>query len=270
MLAAAAIGGSAIIGGITSMIGSSQAAKSADKAANLAQARYTTTRGDLQPYNTAGQNLLSLGTSLASDRTGGGPDYVSMAGNMVPPQMTQAELEQTPGYQFTRDQGLKAVQSSAAARSLGVSGAALKGAAGYATGLANQTYKDQFNIAQQRFSDVLGLNTAQQGNLTNQFARVSNLTGLGENAAAQTGNTGATLANTAGNALIQSGVDTTAGFQGVNSAVTGGLQSYLNYSNYQSMIDKMNSNQASGGIILGQRPPGISNSIDIGMTSKPG
>jgi hypothetical protein len=246
--AAIAIGGSAIIGGITSLLGSSQAAKSADKAANLAQARYVTTRGDLQSYNTAGQNLLSLGTSLASDRTGGGPDYVSRADAMLPPQMTQAELEATPGYQFQVQQGQKAAQSSAAARGLGASGAALKGAVGYATGLANTTYKDQFNIAQKRYEDLFMLNTAQQGNLTNQFARVSNLTGLGENAAAQTGNTGATLANTAGNALIQSGIDTAAGTKGIGNAATSGMQSYLNYSNYQDMIKAIKDSQASGGI----------------------
>ena len=50
-----------------------------------------------------------------------------------PPAMTQADLEATPGYQFTLSQGLKAVQNSAAARGLGLSGAALKGATDYAT-----------------------------------------------------------------------------------------------------------------------------------------
>jgi hypothetical protein len=57
---------------------------------------------------------------------------------------TQAQLEATPGYQFTLQQGLESTQNSAAARGLGNSGAALKGAATYATGLANQTYQNQF------------------------------------------------------------------------------------------------------------------------------
>ena len=54
-------------------------------------------------------------------------------------------LARMPGYQFTLDQGLKSTQNGFAARGLGTSGAALKGAAQYATGLANQTYGDQFN-----------------------------------------------------------------------------------------------------------------------------
>ena len=84
-------------------------------------------------------------------------------------------MRQTPGYQFTLAQGLKATQSAAAARGLGVSGSALKGAGTYATGLADKTYLDQFNVAQQRFGDVLNLNTAQQGNLQAQFGRLSGL-----------------------------------------------------------------------------------------------
>ncbi len=57
---------------------------------------------------------------------------------------TIENLEKTPGYQFTLDQGLKAVQNSYAAQGLGTSGAAMKGAADYAEGLASTTYQNQF------------------------------------------------------------------------------------------------------------------------------
>ena len=245
--AAAAIGGSSIIGGITSLIGSSQTASAANKAANLSQQRYTTTRGDLLPYTQAGQNMLQpLQTLATSGPTGGGPDYVGTAASMQPGQMSQAQLEATPGYQFTRSQGLNALAGSQAARGLGVSGAALKGATTYATGLADSTYKDQFNIAQQRFSDVLGLNAAQQGNLTNQFARLSGIATIGENAGAQTGSVGANLAATAGNYLNQAGIDTAAGTSGIGSAATGAAQSYLNYNNYQNMLSTIGANRATG------------------------
>jgi hypothetical protein len=79
----------------------------------------------------------------------------------APPPMTQAQLEATPGYQFNLSQGLKATQSAAAAKGLGVSGAALKGASTYATGLADSTYQNQFNNAQQIYSDLF--NNAQTG-----------------------------------------------------------------------------------------------------------
>jgi hypothetical protein len=60
---------------------------------------------------------------------------------------TQAGLEQTPGYQFTLQQGLKSAQNAAAARGLGVSGAALKASDTFATGLANSTYNQQLQNA---------------------------------------------------------------------------------------------------------------------------
>jgi hypothetical protein len=63
----------------------------------------------------------------------------------------QATLEQTPGYQFTLNQGLKSLGNSFASRGLGASGAALKGASQYTTGLADNTYNQQLqnNMAQQ-------------------------------------------------------------------------------------------------------------------------
>lgn len=61
---------------------------------------------------------------------------------------TMAQLAQTPGYQFTLQQGLESTQNAAAARGLGVSGAALKAAAAYSTGLAQNTYAQDAGIYQ--------------------------------------------------------------------------------------------------------------------------
>lgn len=58
---------------------------------------------------------------------------------------TMQQLQQTPGYQFQLQQGLESVQNAAAARGLGVSGAALKGAGNFASGLAAANYQQQFN-----------------------------------------------------------------------------------------------------------------------------
>ena len=174
-----------------------------------------------------------------SGPTGGGRDYVGEAYANLPGQMTQAELEQTPGYQWNLAQGLKAVQGAAAARGLGVSGASLKGAGTYATGLADSTYKTQFDIGQKRFEDYLALNTGQQGNLTNQFNRVNALATLGQNAAAQTGTQGTALANQAGSYINQAGLAQAAGTQGVTNALTGAANNYLAYSQYNKLMDKV-------------------------------
>jgi hypothetical protein len=198
--------GSAVLGAGASLYGSSQAA-ARPRTRRSCSCRCTTDPRATSPVcNATGNEAMGNALALAnSGRTGGGPDYLTQAAGMVPGQMTQAELEQTPGYQFDLSQGLKAVQSAAAARGLGVSGASLKGAGTYATGLANKTYLDQFNVGQKRFEDTLNLNTGQQTNLQNQFNRLNSVATIGENAAAQTGAQGTSAASTAGNYLNQSG-----------------------------------------------------------------
>jgi hypothetical protein len=246
-----ALVGSALIGGITSKMGADAGASAANRAADLAQQRYETTRGDLLPYNTAGQGALSDLSSLAASGPNGpgGTNYLSMASGMLPGQMTEAELQNTPGYQFQLGQGLKAVQNAAAGRGLGVSGTAMKGAATYATGLADSNYQQQFANSQTRFGDVLNLNTTQQGNLTNQFNRLNAVASLGENAGAQTGNTGATLANTAANATLQAGAYNAAGITGVGSAVNSAVGNGLSYNLLSQAIQRGNAgtNVGTGG-----------------------
>jgi hypothetical protein len=240
--AAAIIGGgsvlSGLIGGASSKNAAGQAASAARDAANLQQQRYLQTRSDLSPYNTAGQQVLPALNALAmSGPTGGGPDYVDLAyKNYLPPQMTQAQLEATPGYQFQMSQGLKALQSANAAKGLGVSGAALKGAAQFATGLANSNYQQQFNNAQTRFADVSGLSPLQQNQLQGQASRLQSVASLGENAAAQTGSTGASLAQSQGNALIAGGQANAAGTIGASNALTGGINNALGYYQLQNLL----------------------------------
>jgi hypothetical protein len=209
-----------IISGIGSFVGGQQAASAARDAANLQAQRYYIGRSDLAPYNTTGQAALPNLLSLAqSGPTGGGTDYVKTAYDQyLPPQMTEAQLQQTPGYQWNLTQGLKATQSNAAAKGLGVSGAAMKGAATYATGLADSTYQQQFQNAQTRFSDVSGLSPLQQAQIQGQFGRLQNVASIGENAAAGTASLGASTGVAGGNALIAAG---TAEAQGTKGLATG-------------------------------------------------
>ena len=100
----------------------------------------------------------------------------------APIEMDQAALEKTPGYQFTRNQGIRGVDLSSASR--GLSGAQAKAAAEFATNLANKTYLDQFNVA----------NT----NKTNAFNRLLGTAQLGTSAASSL----ATNATSAGNAAL--------------------------------------------------------------------
>lgn len=94
----------------------------------------------MQPWITGGTSAYNnLLTSIGAQPGGSGQGPLN-----TPFQPTMAQLEQTPGYQFTLNQGLKGVQNSNAARGLAGSGEALAGAANYATGLAGTTYQQQF------------------------------------------------------------------------------------------------------------------------------
>lgn len=178
-MVAVAIIGSAVVGGVASGVAGGQAAGAQREAANQANATqtamYNATRADLAPYNQLGKDALG---DLAASARISGPE------TLQPFNPTQEWLENTPGYKFNLSQGLKGVQNSAAARGLGISGAALKGAAQYATGLADNTYQNQFNnylsSQQQAYNQKVG-------NQQNTYNRLLGITQLGENAAAQTG-----------------------------------------------------------------------------------
>jgi hypothetical protein len=169
----------------------SDAQSKAAKSANATQmAMFDIAQKNLTPYMDAGKGATSALTNLTGTGEGGDPLNSPL---LKPISMDEATLQQTPGYQFNLTQGLKATQNAAAARGLGSSGAALKGAATFATGLADSTYQNQFNNA--------------LTNQNNQFNRLMGVSQLGANAAANVGQdaitTGQGIASTtvgAGNA----------------------------------------------------------------------
>lgn len=209
---AVAIIGAGVVGAASTIYASNRAANAQVQAANTAAqtslGMYNTTRGDLSPYR-------DIGATASSDLTDQLPFLTS------PIKMDQATLEQTPGYQFTKTQGLKAVQNSAAARGLGVSGAALKGAATFATGLADKTYMDQFNL--------------ENTNRTNAYNRLKGLVDTGENAAAGTGVAGTNAANTAANAQIGAGNAQAAGLNAAGGAISSVSNNLAGYAAYKGL-----------------------------------
>lgn len=239
MGAAAVVGGIAAVASVAgSVMSSSAAGKAADKqaaaannAAAQSQAQYQQTRNDLAPYRDAG--------SAALNALGGQMPYLESTFNP-----TQAALEATPGYQFTRNQGLQGVQNSASARGLGVSGAAMKGAADYATGLADNTYQTQFNI--------------DQANKTNAYNKLMGLIGAGQSSAAQTGAFGQQATQNSGKFLTSGANAEAAGIVGGSNALAGGLNSAASgLSNTYFLNRLLANNGGSGG-------GGSSSAIDSG------
>jgi len=70
-----------------------------------------------------------------------------------------------PGYQFRLQQGLKAIQGSAAARGLNQSGATLKALTEYGQNLASQEYQNIYNREYGRLSDLARMGTVGLGGL---------------------------------------------------------------------------------------------------------
>jgi hypothetical protein len=245
MPAAAILGAGALSAGasIYASGNAADAAKSAaalqanaqNQATALQSSALTTELGNLNPFTAGGenaQNLLNL-------------DLPQLATGVTPPvPMTQDQLEATPGYQFNLEQGQKAVTNAAAARGLGSSGAALKGAAGYATGLADSTYQNQFGNAQTIWQD-------QITNSNNIFSRLLSAAGLGENAAAMSGSQGIQGANNIAN-TITSGANAQAasGIAGAN-AISNGVTNASNALSGSALTYALLNRQGAGGIFGG-------------------
>lgn len=185
----------------------------------------TQNQTNLAPFRQAG--------TTAIDKINANPAFDTI--DKFTPPSNQAELEATPGYQFTRTQGLKAVQNSAAARGLGVSGAALKGAATFATGLADQTYQSNYDRA-------LGTFTANLGSKSAAFNRLSTLVNAGEAAAAgaatsgnQSAAIGTTGANNVGSNIISGSNATAAGINAAGGAASGFANNVAGYAAYKGL-----------------------------------
>lgn len=218
-LSTAVSAGAGLLGGFMQSSAASSAAKSQERAAQIAaqtqKQMYDQTRADLAPYRDIGSYA---GTQLQNRLT----DLTS------PIVMDQATLMATPGYQFNLSQGLKAAQNSAAARGLGLSGAAIKGATSYATGLADSTYQNQFNNA--------ALN--QQ----NAYNRLLGVTQLGANSAAQTGQLGANAAQGIAQAQQNAGTAQAAGGIASTNALTGAFNNAAQSIALAPLMNKLTGN----------------------------
>ncbi len=204
---AAAVLLSGLAGAAGNIFAAHSAADAQTAAANQATqaqlAMFGITRAGLQPFIRAG--------------TAGANRLVTNMRNLIKPiRMDQKTLEATPGYKFTLGQGLKATQNSASARGLGVSGAALKGAATYATGLSDATYNE-------RFANALSNKNFTLDALTRAATIGGNAAAAVGNAATQTGSSIGSNVIGAGNAQAGRDIATGNAFSGGANALVQAL-----------------------------------------------
>lgn len=223
-------GGGSLLGGLFGAGASKSAgnaqAEAAKYAANLQYQMYQQTVQRLQPWTDAGTAAVkSLGGFLGLPGYSSAPSGWGVGSATQPFQPTMAQLAQTPGYQFTLQQGQQGVQNSLAAMGLGSSGAAVKGAANYAEGLASTTYQQQFN------------------NYWNQIGQVYNmLTGAsqsGGSAAANQGQAGLTTGANMGNAIMSGAAAQASGTIGAASALGGAVSNAASLPLQYAMFQKL-------------------------------
>jgi hypothetical protein len=213
-MTALAIGGSALLGASASKSAAKTQAAAADRAAELQAEQFQQTRADQAPYRQAGYNALAELQRTAGNVPGafkfGAGDY-------------QAD----PGYAFRLSEGQKALDRQAAARGGLISGGALKAATRFGQEMGSQEFGNAYNRA------LTGYNTgvASENQLYN---RQAGLAGIGQTATNLVGQAGQNYATSAGNLMTGAGAAQAAGQVGMANAFTGGLGTYMNYSQNQA------------------------------------
>lgn len=213
----AAVGGLASLGGGLLKSGAASSASGAQAqaammAAMLQMQMFQQTQANEAPFISAGKDAIGAVQAMTGTNPGGNPLTAPLTSRFMP---TMEQLAATPGYQFTLDQGLKATQNSFAAKGLGTSGPALRGAADYASGLASQTYQQQF-----------GNYWAQNRDIYNMLAGQGQ---LGANVAVGQGNQGIQVGANVGSNLISGGNAQANGILGSANALTGGINNAIGY-----------------------------------------
>jgi hypothetical protein len=207
---------SGVIGANAAQSAASTQAQAAYSAQQLQAQEFQETQANLAPFVQAGVTALPQLQALTGTNPGGNPLTARLTAPFNP---TMAQLAATPGYQFTLGQGEQAVTNSFASQGLGginygngvlsPSGAALKGAANYAEGLASTTYQQQFQnylTQNQQIYNMLG-----------------GITGSGQNAAAGLGSLALQSAGQQGASLLAAGTASAAGTVGAANAITNAL-----------------------------------------------
>lgn len=199
----------------TSLIGANTADRAArtqaaasDRAAELQYKQYQDTVARQKPFYDVGVNAL--------------PELVQ-ASKYTPFGMTQFQAD--PGYAFRLSEGQKALERTAAARGGLLSGSALKAATRYGQEMGSQEYTNAFNRYQAERQARLG--------------PLQSLTGMGQTTAQQIGNAGQTMATNVGNDITNSAAARASGYVGGANALTGGLNTYLNYTNSQNIANAL-------------------------------
>jgi hypothetical protein len=206
---AGAVVGSALIGSKASGKAAETQAAAAEQG-TAAQERMFNRQVELQePWRQAGQTALNALVPLSTN-------YQKFG---------MGQFQQDPGYAFRLSEGQKALDRQAAARGGLISGGALKAAQRFGQDLGSQEYQNAFNRYQVERNAMLN--------------PLQSLAGVGQTATnALTGAAGQFGQNQAAG-LANAAQARASGYVGGANALTSGLGQYLNYSQGQSLLNRL-------------------------------
>lgn len=192
-----------LIGQGGAQAGGDMAGNAANAAAQMQQQEATRARAALSPWTSAGTGAVSKITNLlglGSIVTNGG-NYNTYGWDPANAKEKQdaafADFQTTPGYEFRVNEGIKALDRSAASRGMLRSGAQQKGLTAFGQGIASEEYN-------------------------NYLGNLFNLSGMGNQAASSANNTAGQLTANAGNFVAQGGIARGTGYaQGANALASG-------------------------------------------------
>ncbi len=208
-----AIFGSAIIGGYAAKKGADTQAGAMDRASDLEYKQYQENVQRQKPFYDVGVNAL--------------PELVK-ASKYTP--FTMQQFQQDPGYAFRLKEGQQALDRSAAARGGLISGGALKAAQRYGQEMGSQEYTNAFN--------------RYQAERTARLNPLQSLTGMGQTTAQQIGQQGQQMASNVGSNIGSAAAARASGYVGTANALTGGLNTYLNYQQGQNIVNALQQNRS--------------------------
>jgi len=226
-ITAALIGaGSSLLGGLLGSNAAQNAAntqaRSADKATALQREMWQKQLELNKPFYEAGltgQNALLQYLGLGGDKTA-----ANYGAGMKP--FDASMMYEDPGYQFRMQQGLDALNKTAAQRGGLLSGNALKAAERYGQDYGSQEYNNSFNRYWQQRNQILN--------------PLQSLLGQGQTTANNLGSAGQNYATNAGNTMMAGANARASGYMGsanaLNNALSGAVTPYMNYSMYSQFM----------------------------------
>jgi hypothetical protein len=201
---AAAVVGSSLIGGRAASKAASAQAQAASEAGDVQREIFERQVELSKPYREAGETALNKLIPLATEYTPFGME----------------QFQADPGYGFRLSEGQKALERSAAARGNLLSGGTGKALTRYGQEMGSQEYMNAFNRYQ----------TERQARLN----PLQSLANVGQTSSQQLAGQAGQFGSNMAEAIGAAGQARASGYMGTASALGGGLNQYLNYSQGQA------------------------------------